>query len=232
MNRQLSDCCSANVRFADGLCWCTSCGGVCGPVTVNDRRVVKSPPRDVSRDEQCAVKFPARRHAEPSFKAFMCAVTVWIATSTNLFAQAQLTPQLKALLDFYFRGPGSSNSVSSFQIQDGAITLPKLDADDVASLFALKTWVQDQLDALDFVAPGELSGLETDPVWLDDKPDYATISFVNSQGFSTSNPYTNSYWVAVDPNTFYTGVVTNHGIGVTNRMTFEDGFLLLNEVNP
>jgi hypothetical protein len=43
------------------------------------------------------------------------------------FGQAAIPPQLKNLLDFYFRGAGSSNSVDRIQIKDGAINLAKLD---------------------------------------------------------------------------------------------------------
>jgi hypothetical protein len=164
-----------------------------------------------------------------------------LVLGAGAYAQAPISPQLRALLDYYFRGPGASNTIDRVQIKDGAIDLSKLDSDSVASLFALRSWVVSQILNSGFVAAGDVPGLEEDRVWVAERGNYPTFSdlslyvtltYLASQNYLTQNPYTNSIWSTINPAAYFTGAVTNRGIGETNRLTYQNGFLTGVEINP
>jgi len=104
----------------------------------------------------------------------------WVAS-----AQGPLTPQLKTLLDFYFRGPGASNTVTREQIRDSAIDLTKLDTDNVSSFYATRSFVNINLATYSNYADSVFATgqplyvfTEVDPVWASEKAQYALQSQV------------------------------------------------------
>jgi hypothetical protein len=125
------------------------------------------------------------------------------------YAQAGFNPQLKALLDFYFRGPGAENSIDRIQIREGAIDLSRLDVPNVSTLFASRGFVastylplvytnevnltfatKDELNSLSGSVSGNfatITALNTLSNHVGNT--YATISSLNSLASSVGNTY-------------------------------------------
>jgi len=66
----------------------------------------------------------------------LCLLIFLVLFSTNSRAQSPLSPQMIALLDYYFSSLGSSNSISTSMIADGAVTLVKVDEASLSAYFA------------------------------------------------------------------------------------------------
>lgn len=122
------------------------------------------------------------------------AIVLLAFSASGCFAQA-LSPQVLAAIEYYFRGPGASNSIPGAAIRDGAITLVKVDTGSLAGYFVSKAYLQSLglLEAesdpvwesekslyLPRTESGEFLTGESDPVFVSWRDDGVSVSFTNA----------------------------------------------------
>lgn len=143
-------------------------------------------------------------------------------------AQGPISPQLRALLDYYFQNAGESNSIYGFQIRDQAVSLVKLDVEEIATVFARRQWVLNTLNG--YTTPGQVPDNEADPFWFQDKSNYVARS--EFPGFVFDPKILD--WLATNEVTdFWSGTITNipdSGATHTNLIRVENGLIRSVEV--
>ena len=141
---------------------------------------------------------------ERSLRSLLLALPILLVLASGSFAQAPLSPQTLALLDFYFSNL-TTNSVYGFMIQDGAVTLVKLDVADVATMFATNTPVYTEGDpvamAAGFLTPAGHAAIDSihdaaDVNAVEADPAFTAWNTAPSGSFRIEcGTATNDYWM-------------------------------------